>query len=142
VKHTIRSSEEISKLFQSAEKSVQKNLVLLAEKEGFGRGPGGRVAYLAGKRLGAAPLRNRSKRMLREAARLEGAPWDGWRCLLVAREGADNEKLPNLQKQVRQAFEKIRNSYHGSCIQLPDEQKDLKTGSNKIEDSKGELAEP
>jgi len=103
VKNTIKRSAEISELFKSARKCYQKDLVLFVAEEELGRGPDGRVAYLAGKRLGSAPLRNRSKRMLREAARLEGAPWNGQRCLLVARGGMNQVTLNDLRKQLRKA---------------------------------------
>lgn len=47
----------------------------------------GRVAYIAGKKLGSAPQRSRAKRRLREAARIAGAPWYGHDVLLVAKQG-------------------------------------------------------
>lgn len=46
-------------------------------------GPG-RCAYVAGKRLGNAPLRSRCKRVLRAASRELGAPWEGHDVVFIA----------------------------------------------------------
>lgn len=45
----------------------------------------GRCAYVAGKRLGSAPLRSRCKRVMRAASRELGAPWAGADVVFVAR---------------------------------------------------------
>lgn len=44
----------------------------------------GKVAFVAAKRFGTAPFRNRSKRVLREAARACGLPRQGTRVILFA----------------------------------------------------------
>lgn len=51
-----------------------------------GRGPQGRVAFIAGKRMGGAVLRNRAKRVLRAAVDRAGGPWPGHDVVLIARE--------------------------------------------------------
>lgn len=45
----------------------------------------GRCAFVAGKKLGVAPFRNRCKRVMREAARGLGAPWSGYDVVFNAR---------------------------------------------------------
>ena len=47
-------------------------------------GDSGRVAFVAAKRLGCAVVRNRSKRVLREAARKSGLPAQGRDIILFA----------------------------------------------------------
>ncbi|MBE0416336.1 MAG: ribonuclease P protein component [Coriobacteriia bacterium] len=50
-----------------------------------GRGPEGRVAFVAGKKLGNAVKRNRSKRVLRAAVARAGGPWPGADVVFIAR---------------------------------------------------------
>ena len=72
---TIKSSREIDMVFRTATRVAHPLLIALIAQTPEGRGPQGRVAFIAGKRLGGAVLRNRSRRVLREAARRAGAPW-------------------------------------------------------------------
>lgn len=45
----------------------------------------GRVAFVAGRKVGGAVVRNRAKRVLRESCRRAGGPWPGFDVVLVAR---------------------------------------------------------
>jgi len=85
VKGTIRSSREIDTMFRTARRASGRSLVVLAKRTPEGRGPRGRVAFIAGRRLGSAVGRNRSKRVMRQAARELGAPWTGWDVVVMAR---------------------------------------------------------
>ena len=51
-------------------------------------GDPGRVAFVAAKRLGCAVVRNRSKRVLREAARACGLPRPGYELILFEMQAA------------------------------------------------------
>ncbi|MCL2137795.1 MAG: ribonuclease P protein component [Coriobacteriia bacterium] len=117
MKHTITSNDEVNSLFAEAHKSIQQNLIVLYSQELQTRGQAGRVAYLAGKRLGNAPRRNRAKRLLREAARLEGAPWQGYRVVLVAREACLRAELKDVQADLRRVREQVARLNNGSCRQ-------------------------
>jgi ribonuclease P protein component len=88
VKGTIKSTDEISSLFKTAEKYTTGSLIALICKTDPTRGSRSRVAFIAGKRLGSAPKRSRAKRLMREAARQTGAPWPGFDMVFVAREKA------------------------------------------------------
>ena len=57
-------------------------IVLRSEKQ---HGPDGRVAFIAGKKLGNAVWRNRAKRRMREACREVGGPFPGYDVAFVAR---------------------------------------------------------
>jgi ribonuclease P protein component len=107
LKHTITSNEEVNRLFIDARKSVQSNLIVLCAAELPKSGQAGRVAYLAGKRLGSAPKRNRAKRLLREAARLEGAPWPGFRVVLVARHAGLECGVETFRSDLARAFREL-----------------------------------
>ncbi|WP_419899952.1 ribonuclease P protein component [Roseomonas sp. USHLN139] len=65
-----------------------------------------RVGFTATKKLGNAVVRNRTKRRLREAARLllgQGAP-EGWDLVLVGREGTAGRPFDLLQADLRGAL--------------------------------------
>ena len=115
MKHTITSNEEVNRLFSDADKSIQTNLIVLCANEYPERDQRGRVAYLAGKRLGNAPKRNKAKRLLREAARLAGAPWSGLRVVLVARNASLESGVAGIRKDIERAFADL-NSQHLSRV--------------------------
>jgi len=82
---TIKSTREIDAIFRTATRIAHPTLIALVAPTPEGRGRTGRVAFIAGKRLGGAVLRNRCRRVLREAARKAGAPWAGYDIALIAR---------------------------------------------------------
>lgn len=85
MKNTIKSSREIDRLFRTGKRASSHHIVALIEKIPEERDQTGRVTFVAGKKLGNAPIRNRSKRVLRETARFLGAPWPGYDVILIAR---------------------------------------------------------
>lgn len=82
---TIKSSREIDRVFSEATKATHHLLIVMVTETPEGRGPEGRVAFIAGRKLGTAPTRNRAKRVLREAVRRQGGPWPGYDVVLIAR---------------------------------------------------------
>lgn len=82
---TIKSSREIDVMFRSARRAAHPLVIALTAKAPPQRGQNGRVAYIAGKKLGGAVVRNRCRRVLRESARRCGGPWAAWDVALVAR---------------------------------------------------------
>lgn len=81
---TIRSSREIDGIFQTGRRAAGPLVTVLVAETPSGRDPSGRVAFVAGKRLGNAVQRNRAKRLLRAAAREAGGPWRERDVVLVA----------------------------------------------------------
>lgn len=82
---TVRSSREIERMFDRGTRAADQLLVVLSLKSDCERGPQGRVVFVAGKKLGGAVVRNRAKRILREAARRTKGPWGGHDVALIAR---------------------------------------------------------
>lgn len=81
---TIKSSTEISYIFANGKRFTASSIVLLVQKKAQ-HDQKGRVAFVAGKKLGNAVWRNRSKRRLREICRALGGPWDGLDVVFMAR---------------------------------------------------------
>ena len=67
----------------------------------------GRVAFIAGKKLGNAVWRNRAKRRMREVCREVGGPFPGYDVAFVARKGATEavyaDMVSHLKSRVEQA---------------------------------------
>jgi ribonuclease P protein component len=62
--------------------------------------------FVAGKKLGGAVMRNRCKRVLREAVRRAGGPWDGHDIALVARAKAATAMPADLDTSLREGLRK------------------------------------
>lgn len=82
---TVRSSREIERMFGQGRRAALPQIIVIVTGTPDGRGPEGRVAFIAGKKLGNAVVRNRAKRLLRVAARRMGAPWPGFDVAMIAR---------------------------------------------------------
>ena len=95
---TIRSSREIDTIFRSSRRVAHPLLIALVAQTPEGRGHSGRVAFVAGKKMGNAVARNRAKRVLREAHRRAGGPWPGFDVLLIARTGTGQASTEALDR--------------------------------------------
>jgi ribonuclease P protein component len=84
---TIKSTREIDTLFKEGRRASSPLLTALSRPIDDRRGPAGRVAFIAGKKLGGAVVRNRCKRVLRAGAARAGGPWAGLDVVLIARAG-------------------------------------------------------
>lgn len=82
---TVKAPSEIDALFKTGRRGSTDVLMVLSTATPPQRGPEGRVVFVAGKKLGGAVMRNRCKRVMREAVRRAGGPWDGLDVALVAR---------------------------------------------------------
>ncbi|WP_296011043.1 ribonuclease P protein component [uncultured Adlercreutzia sp.] len=90
---TIKSSAEISQLFSSGKRIGTPYLTLIvrecandaAQSDDRRHGPQGRVAFIAGKKLGNAVWRNRAKRRLRAVCHDLGGPWTGYDVIFLAK---------------------------------------------------------
>jgi ribonuclease P protein component len=130
MKGTIKSADELSLLFKTAHKHTTTNLMVL---EGERTAPSnkmpkqgsltaypqnqtphpqqekhrGRLAFIAGKRLGNAPKRNKAKRLMREAARQLKAPWNGRDVVFVAREQTATAPLSEIVRDMERLLKRM-----------------------------------
>lgn len=81
---TIKSSREFDSIFRESRRYSTSLITALIRNTPEGRGRGGRVAFVAGKRIGGAVVRNRSKRVMREAVQRSSMQWPGRDVLLIA----------------------------------------------------------
>jgi ribonuclease P protein component len=98
---TITSSREIDAMFRSARRAAHPLVVALVEATSEQGGPAGRVAFIAGRRVGGAVARNRAKRVLRAAAARAGAPWSGYDVILLARPGTGSASAHDLDRALK-----------------------------------------
>ncbi|WP_165172145.1 ribonuclease P protein component [Adlercreutzia sp. ZJ242] len=90
---TIKSSAEISGLFASGRRVKGSYLTLIIRSCAVGNktegveqhGRNGRVAFIAGKKLGNAVWRNAAKRRMRAMCRDLGGPWVGYDVIFLAK---------------------------------------------------------
>jgi len=107
VKNTVKSANEISFLFDKALRSNQRTVVILCAQEEKERDQQGRVAYVAGQKLGNAPIRNRAKRLIREAAKMAKAPWQGLRVVIIAREACLHAEFEDICQDIKRGIAKL-----------------------------------
>lgn len=90
---TIKSSAEISQLFSTGKRLKTPYLTLIVEEQSKGKPTGddeqhglhGRVAFIAGKKLGNAVWRNRAKRRMRALCHDLGGPWAACDVIFLAK---------------------------------------------------------
>ena len=84
--NTIKSSDQISEVFNLGTRFSSGEIRIIAKQVDDQRDPHrqGRVAFIAGKNLGNAVVRNRNKRILRAVAHEAGLPAAGYDILLMA----------------------------------------------------------
>lgn len=81
---TIKSTREIDSIFRESRRVSTSLLTALIKDTPEGRGQAGRVAFVAGKRIGNAVIRNRARRVTREAVRRVGVLWEHKDVALIA----------------------------------------------------------
>ncbi|HJJ90076.1 MAG TPA: ribonuclease P protein component [Methanocorpusculum sp.] len=82
---TIKSSDEIERLFKTGEKHKSLGFMILVGTNLKRRDHEyGRVAYIAGKKIGNSPKRNLAKRIMRGIAKDIGLPYPGLDVVFVA----------------------------------------------------------
>lgn len=92
----IKSSTEVSRVFTQGKRLNAHSLTLLVYESEEQHGHGGRVAFIAGKKLGCAVWRNRAKRRLRAVCRELGGPWEGHDVVFMARRSTADDPYVKL----------------------------------------------
>lgn len=103
---TIKSTREIDSLFAGGKRAAGRLVIILAGRTPEGRGPQGRVAFIAGRKLGNAVTRNRAKRVLRAAVARAGLQWPGWDVAIIARPGVTSAPADQVDAAIRAALTK------------------------------------
>ncbi|PKQ38141.1 MAG: ribonuclease P protein component [Actinobacteria bacterium HGW-Actinobacteria-1] len=109
--NTIKASADIDRLFKEGRRGTSRLVLVLGLPTPEARDPSqGRVLFVAGKKLGNAILRNRSKRVLRAACRRVGGPWPGVDIALVARPGLATAAPEQVDRDLREALSRVRST--------------------------------
>lgn len=101
---TLKASSEIDALFKSGRRGSTDLVLVLSTRTPDWRGLKGRAVFVAGKKLGGAVMRNRCKRVLREAVRRCEGPWDGFDVAVVARSATATASPQALDSALRVAL--------------------------------------
>jgi ribonuclease P protein component len=103
---TIKSSREIDAIFRGAKRATHPLLVVLVAQTPEGRGRAGRVAFVAGKRIGGAVVRNRSRRVLRATVQRAGGSWPNWDVVMISRRGTAQAAPGDLDRALAVALKR------------------------------------
>jgi ribonuclease P protein component len=101
---TITAQADVDSIFTSGRRSSARFVTLIVVPTPPSRGPLGRVMFVAGQRLGGAVWRNRAKRVMRDAMRRAGGPWDGYDVALVAKRETGQVSARELDASLDQAL--------------------------------------
>jgi ribonuclease P protein component len=85
VLETIKSGTEISYLFVHGRRFSAPFITLIVKKRNLQHDQSGRVAFIAGKKLGNAVWRNRAKRRMRAVCKEAGGPWRDYDVIFIAK---------------------------------------------------------
>ena len=109
MKNTIKSKAEIERIFHAGHRYSSRSIVIIA-LQSEERGHCGRVAFIAGKKLGNAPKRNYAKRVLRQIENeisndsLKGRGID---LVFMAKKGIFEEDYKAVKKECSRLLERL-----------------------------------
>lgn len=102
----LRRRQDFRRVYNSG-KSLKNPAFVLCYRPAYKKG-GLRIGFSVSKKIGKAVERNRTKRMMREACRLEiGAFPKGYDYILVARHPAKEQTVESLRRSVRKSLDKL-----------------------------------
>ena len=103
----IKSSAEISNIFAHGKRFKTRDIVFVVLRKKEQHGQQGRVAFIAGKKLGNAVWRNRAKRRMRSVYRDLDGSLDGYDTLLVARSPLADSVYSDIVRRAEKALSNI-----------------------------------
>jgi ribonuclease P protein component len=105
---TVRATREIDEIFRRGERSVDELLTVFSSETPERYGSRGRLVFIAGRKIGNAVIRNRCKRVMREAVRRAGGPWRDHDIALIARPGLLRATAADLDGSIRRHVDRLR----------------------------------
>ena len=105
---TIKSSSEISRIFERGRRIGVSDFSLIVLRNENQHDRDGRVAFIAGKKLGNAVWRNRAKRRMRSVYRDMNVSLDGCDVLFVARSSIAASTYKEILERSEKALGKLQ----------------------------------
>lgn len=109
VNTTIKSNKEVDRLFKEGKRANTPLVAARIAPTPEERGHHGRVAFVAGKKLGNAVFRNRCKRVMRVMVRDVGGPWPGYDIVFIARAQTPYAHREDLEKACLALIKRMKN---------------------------------
>lgn len=103
---TIRSSAEVTRLFNEGRRIGTKDLTLIVLRNEKQHDQHGRAAFIAGKRLGNAVWRNRAKRRMRAVCVAVGGPAPGYDMVFLAKKSTNSADFSAMVRNVNRILER------------------------------------
>ena len=105
--HRLRKSKDFAAVRREGKSWADRRLVLVARRTG---GEYCRFGFSVSKRVGNAVVRNRVKRKLKEAARVELLPCiePGWDFVVIARKDAADADYHRLNRSLQRLFKRAK----------------------------------
>ena len=104
--NTIKSRSDISSLFECGRRIGTPDFSLIIARSGEQHDLNGRVAFIAGKKLGGAVWRNRAKRRMRGVCAMLGGPFPGYDVIFLARRTVNESEFEDMVDNARRALRK------------------------------------
>ena len=101
----IKSSADITRVFKQGRRFGRGSNMLLVLESERQHGQSGRVAFVAGKKLGNAVWRNRAKRRMRAACQQLGGPFAGYDVVFVAAKRTNEVAFAKMVDEYRNSLE-------------------------------------
>lgn len=112
MKGTVKSAQDIERLFKQGKPFRTRFFTIRCIQTPKGRDQSGRVAFIAGKRLGNAVMRNRARRVMRELYHRSDGPWEGYDVAFIANHRTAHASEDELDAAYRQALSSCIGRYH------------------------------
>ena len=105
---TIKSRQEITDLFERGRRLNTPEISLIVSRNREQHDLSGRVAFIAGKRLGNAVWRNRAKRRMRGVCHVVGGPFPGYDVIFLARRNVADASFDDMVRHTLNALMKAK----------------------------------
>ena len=102
--HRLKKKKQFTYIYRKGKRTSNRFLTLFVLSSKFSSY---KIGYSVSKKIGKATVRNKVKRRLKEIIRNSTLPQQNFNYVLMAREGIENLDFKNLEKQVKDIFNKI-----------------------------------